>query len=266
MITRIYGDETKYLSKFLVNFLPLSANAMDSITRFSERTEIYELREDGEKNLIVSFNSDYNSHIWNSPIIWLFGKNLHFHNIFKFLENMHQEGFILLTYDSDVKFDLNSDEYKVYKEDLMILKEHKTEPKLKPVKLTPKDAIRSLQLNYGDSKVFSELQIRREMRFLAERETYGYFYENQLISRGSIMSESLGYSGVGGFITHESFRGLGYATNLISYISNIQMTKGYIPFLTVRSNNEIAKKIYSKIGFTKYKDIIFFDFGTGAMP
>jgi len=263
LIKEVIGNEVSEKIHLLNSYLPFSANAIDSLEKYVNRTKF--LMDKEQKLIIVIFESNYNKHIWNSPIVWVFGCLECINNIFESLLREYPERFIILACGNNFK-PPKYENIRLYVEDLMILKELKISPKRNPLKLDERYALDSLTLSTDNKKEIDQSELERERNFLKERETYGFFMEGKLISRGSIMSNASGYSGIGGFITHPDFRNKGYGTDLVSYISSIVIKRENIPFLTVRSDNKIAISLYSKIGFVKIGNVIFMDYKTGSIP
>ncbi len=263
MIREVLADQIPEKIRELESYLPFSANAIHSLKNFSHRAKL--LSDEDHGLITVIFKSNYNKHIWYSPIIWIFGNLGHIDEIFQILFKEYFGGFTALAFGENfTPFPYAG--LKFYEEDLMLLHKLKITPKRIPSRLDEGYALESLKLSSDFNGEIGQLEIEREKNFLKERETYGFVDNGMLISRGSIMSQASGYSGVGGFITNPNFRNMGYGTDMVSYISQKVLERGNLPFLTVRSDNRTALSLYSKIGFSKIGKVIFIDYKTGSVP
>jgi len=68
LIKEVIGNEVSEKIHLLNSYLPFSANAIDSLEKYVNRTKF--LLDKEQKLIIVIFESNYNKHIWNSPIVW----------------------------------------------------------------------------------------------------------------------------------------------------------------------------------------------------
>lgn len=253
--------------KFLNDYFPLIENAFHSYSNFKNRVNIIKAYNLNNISFLFIYNSNYNPHIWYSPIIWAFGnpdlisKSINY--IMK--KNIIKNQFIALTYSKEKIKGITH--IKTYNEDLLILKKlsiNKINDKYKIIKLKPEDANESLHLSNAEH--FNNNSLNAEKLFIEERETYGIFDNNKLVCRGSIMSRGNNYAAIGGFITDVSYRGNAFATSLIYYISSKLISLNYIPFLTVRTDNLPAQNLYRKLGFEFRDNVTFYDYNTGLRP
>ena len=85
----------------------------------------------------------------------------------------------------------------------------------------------------------------------------GIFNNNKLIAMAGERLKVNGYTEVSAICTHPDFMGKGYASILLSNISEQIIIEGNVPFLHVRQDNSRAIAVYKKLGFQIRADIYF---------
>lgn len=73
--------------------------------------------------------------------------------------------------------------------------------------------------------------------------------ENRFVGHGIIEEEGEAYGVIGGIYVSESYRGKGHGEHLSMVLTNRLVAKDKTPFLFVKENNEIARRLYEKIGY-----------------
>lgn len=58
--------------------------------------------------------------------------------------------------------------------------------------------------------------------------------------------------------THPDFTGLGYARQLLAFLTNATLERGRTPFLHVSHENVRAKQLYERMGYRLHQNIAFF--------
>jgi ribosomal protein S18 acetylase RimI-like enzyme len=76
--------------------------------------------------------------------------------------------------------------------------------------------------------------------------------DNRLVSLGNTRFEELG-SNIGVIATDKNHRGLGYATSIVSALTQEILKRSSTALIHVVSKNELAKHVYTKVGFKPYK-------------
>lgn len=87
---------------------------------------------------------------------------------------------------------------------------------------------------------------------LKKDDTY-YIDSNIPLAKASTTFKSLNYVLIGGVFTWEEKRSQGYGTELLSYLLNDQLSKGFSGALFVKKDNKAALHIYEKLGFVEEK-------------
>lgn len=85
----------------------------------------------------------------------------------------------------------------------------------------------------------------------------GIFNNDQLVVMAGERLKVNGYTEVSAICTHPDFLGRGYASFLLSKISEHIVNEGNIPFLHVRQDNSRAIGVYKKLGFQIRTDVYF---------
>ncbi len=256
----------------LLEHLPFTTNAIDSICRYPERTEVFTQKVIDKKAYTVEFKSEYNPHIWYSPILWLIPASDNLKEIEMMLKSSIKRtaSFIAMVPVNSARTSIVIPGIKIYREKL--LQKHTdtrntVNSRFQIRRLDESDAEQSISLSSTvEPNSVTHDALTAEKLFLRERETYGIYLGDILVTRGSIMASIRNYSSVGGFVTHPDYRKMGLASALVSYICNIVQDRGQIPFLTVRDDNFVAISLYSKLGFELREELLFFDFNSRVVP
>lgn len=77
--------------------------------------------------------------------------------------------------------------------------------------------------------------------------SFGIFVNNEL---AAWMIQSY-YGAMISMYTKPRFRLLGFGGYVAKYLSKLVASRGYMPYVLVRSNNKISKKLYENLGFTR---------------
>ena len=77
--------------------------------------------------------------------------------------------------------------------------------------------------------------------------SYGIFIEDELVAW---MIQSY-YGAMISMYTKSRFRLHGFGSYIARYLSKLVAGRGYIPYVLVRSNNNISRKLYEHLGFTR---------------
>lgn len=85
----------------------------------------------------------------------------------------------------------------------------------------------------------------------------GIFHNHQLVAMAGERLKVNGYTEVSAICTHPDFLGKGYASFLLSKVSEQIISEGSIPFLHVRTDNNRAIEVYKKLGFQIRADVYF---------
>ncbi len=85
----------------------------------------------------------------------------------------------------------------------------------------------------------------------------GIFNNDQLVAMAGERLKVNGYTEVSAICTHPHFLGKGYASFLLSKISEHIVNEGNMPFLHVKKDNSRAIDVYKKLGFQIRTDVYF---------
>ncbi len=256
----------------LLEHLPFTTNAIDSICRYSERTEVFKQRVLGKDAYTIEFKSEYNPHIWYSPILWLIPTSDNLNEVEMMLRSSMKltASFIAMAPVNSACASIVIPGIKIYREKLLqklTNTRNTVNSRFQIRRLDESDAEQSIALSSTvEPNSIMHDPLTAEKLFLRERETYGIYFDNTLVTRGSIMANVRNYSSVGGFVTHPDYRKMGFASALVSYICSIVQDRAQIPFLTVREDNFAAISLYSKLGFEFSNELLFFDYNSQVVP
>lgn len=156
---------------------------------------------------------------------------------------------------------------KLYVEDWMVAKKGET-------RFFTSDKTRRLRLR--DAKLLAELYATFPERPHVEAElcrelikkgiTYGVFVEEKLVSSACALIQLPEVWFIGRVLTHPNYRNRGYATQVVSALTEEALNSAEAAVLFVRSDNEAAKRVYLKIGYKKIGERVWVDMGTGMKP
>ncbi|MBP2000614.1 GNAT superfamily N-acetyltransferase [Paenibacillus shirakamiensis] len=112
---------------------------------------------------------------------------------------------------------------------------------------------------YGKS-VEPESRIEVAANLINTGGVYLWKQGNKYVSMANISHRSPRHGSINAVYTPLDARGKGYASALVSYISQILIDEGYIPILYTDLSNPISNKIYQRLGYTdrgKIHQIVF---------
>lgn len=136
---------------------------------------------------------------------------------------------------------------KIYPELLMICKSPNIFKRQGVRRLTVKDSDQIAEL-YGKDREVLILQMLREGKTTA----YGLFLDDKLVSAAYTSVETKDVGIIGGVLTREEFRNKGFATSVVSVLTEEIIKRGKMASLYVREDNTPAIHVYKKIGFNEY--------------
>jgi ribosomal protein S18 acetylase RimI-like enzyme len=91
----------------------------------------------------------------------------------------------------------------------------------------------------------------------------GIFNNDKLVAMAGERLKVNGYTEASAICTHPDFLGKGYASYLLSKVSEQIIQEASIPFLHVRSDNSRAIEVYKKLGFQIRANVYFAIFKKG---
>jgi predicted GNAT family acetyltransferase len=126
---------------------------------------------------------------------------------------------------------------------------------LKPAK--PVDAIK---LTSADMSEILELIALAEpgpflSRTIEMGQYLGFRQDGRLVAMAGERLHLTGFCEISAVCTHPEIRGRGYASALTSMAATAIIARGEVPFLHVDPNNEVAIRIYQKLGFRLREEI-----------
>lgn len=77
----------------------------------------------------------------------------------------------------------------------------------------------------------------------------GLRQNGQLVAMAGERMHLPGFCEVSAVCTHPDYRGFGFGGSLTTMVAERIISRGEVPFLHVATTNEIAKKLYQKLGF-----------------
>ena len=81
-------------------------------------------------------------------------------------------------------------------------------------------------------------------------EYYGIRQDGKLVAAAGERICLAEFTEVSGVVTHPGYTGRKYAQQLVAYVTNINFSKGLVPYLHVAQINERAIKLYEYLGYT----------------
>lgn len=81
---------------------------------------------------------------------------------------------------------------------------------------------------------------------------YGFFEGERLVAMAGERMFAKPYREISGVCTHPDFQGRGYAKRLMIRLMREAVERGETPFLHVLSGNELARRLYRRLGFWEY--------------
>ncbi len=83
----------------------------------------------------------------------------------------------------------------------------------------------------------------------------GLRQDGQLVAMAGERMHLTGFCEISAVCTHPDYRGRGYAGALTTMVSVTILERQEIPFLHIAPSNDVARKLYTKLGFRRRKEI-----------
>src|SRR5262249_57171818 len=83
----------------------------------------------------------------------------------------------------------------------------------------------------------------------------GIYQDGKLAAMAGERMHLTGYQEISAVCTHPGFLGRGYAGRLVGHLVNAILERGDTPFLHVEGDNERAKSLYERLGFSARRSI-----------
>lgn len=122
-----------------------------------------------------------------------------------------------------------------------------------PVKLGVEDTGEAVDLmRRSDLDFWGDLDVERQK--LAWKDAYmvGIRRDNRLVSMGSTRFADIG-SNINAIATDEAYRNRGFATSIVSVLTQAILKRSPLALIHVLSDNAPAVRVYSKVGFKPYE-------------
>lgn len=199
------------------------------------------------------------------PVIWIVGDR---DSASAFASTINLERFVMIT-EIDL-LELMEETFpgvKAYREDVMILStsDKVSFPSRGVRKTEPEDHL-AWASSLENTDVPSETAVRMAKADLKDSDCFAYFLGERIVSRGLFhIKSSFGWA-IGGIYTLPEFRGMGYATNVLSEMVDYARKFTDTIVLFVRSDNYPALSSYRKLGFQTAGSRVFIDRNTGKIP
>ncbi|PSN91933.1 hypothetical protein B9Q03_02840 [Candidatus Marsarchaeota G2 archaeon OSP_D] len=178
----------------------------------------------------------------------------------KLLTSIREDTFILFI-EPKWKYLLNFPNAKTYPEVLMMCKSPLVLRREGVRGLTVNDAEEILKL-YGEERGNTLIQMIRENKTTA----YGLFLDDNLVSAAYTLVETKDVAVIGGVLTSGEFRNKGFASSVVSSLTENIVKKGKVASLYVREDNIPAIHVYAKIGFKEHSRRLWVSVNTEVKP
>ena len=150
---------------------------------------------------------------------------------------------------------------KIYPEILMVCDKPNVFRNEDVRKLSVEDKEEILNL-YGKERGNVLLQLLSEGKTTA----YGLFLNNHLVSAAYTWIEMENVAVIGGVLTKPEFRRRGFATAVVSVLTEDLVKRGKIASLYVREDNTTAINVYRRIGYKEYWRRLWVSVNTDEKP
>lgn len=87
------------------------------------------------------------------------------------------------------------------------------------------------------------------IRMLELGEYWGCFHGQRLVAMAGERLRAGAFREISGVRTHPAFQGKGLARRLVQRLIRLEMLRDEIPFLQVKENNGVARRMYERMGF-----------------
>lgn len=261
-VSKFDGSLFQKLDDYLWHDPVLHAYLIHDLWKEKENSEFFLALSDSEiKGVILIYNGVY-------PSIWLFGEE---EAADELLDEIDVDRAIFIVpehLESSVQD--RYPEVESYPLDVMVLEKGEEilflENSVRKLDLEDLEEIVELQAK-GRPKGPSEYE--KEVKIKLSRDSvffYGFFESDELVSmcHGEILAG--GVADIRGVFTHPEYRGRGYANSCLSGCLKRAFEEVERAILLVRSDNEPAKRVYKKVGFSDYQTARWIDWGVGRTP
>ncbi|BFI75852.1 GNAT family N-acetyltransferase [Sulfurisphaera ohwakuensis] len=195
---------------------------------------------------------------FNLPTIILYAENEA--TVTKLLSLIKEDKFVLFI-EPKWKYLLNFSNMTIYPELLMICKSPNVFRREDVRRLTVEDSDRIIEF-YGKDRGNSIVQMLRDNKTTV----YGLFLGNRLVSAAYTWIETRDVGVIGGVLIREEFRNRGFASSVVSQLTEDIVKRGKMASLYVREDNTPAIHVYKKIGFIEYWKRLWVSVNTDARP
>src|SRR5262249_41096737 len=123
----------------------------------------------------------------------------------------------------------------------------------------PQSAIEILELATADvPEMLALVELTHPGPFFSRTIEFGHYIgirqNGQLVAMAGQRLHITGYREISAVCTHPDWQGKGYARLLCSILVNDIWTHGEVPFLHVLPGNDVARRLYESMGFSKRCD------------
>ena len=87
-------------------------------------------------------------------------------------------------------------------------------------------------------------------------EYHGIFDGDRLVAMAGERMQAGKLREVSAVCTHPDYQGRGYARRLTDKMVRLQMARGQTPFLHAMHANEVARKLYARMGFRHHREVV----------
>jgi ribosomal protein S18 acetylase RimI-like enzyme len=156
----------------------------------------------------------------------------------------------------------------IYPENIMAAEKGSARPVLstRAVRLTGKHAEEYARLVASRTSPLKEQVLEEHRRHLDDEVVYGIFEDSALVSVAGTLVRTPEVWIVGGVRTLPSHRGKGYAAQVTSAVTKEALNAVGSAGLYVRQDNDVAIRVYDRLGYQKVSEGVWIDLGTGRAP
>jgi ribosomal protein S18 acetylase RimI-like enzyme len=153
--------------------------------------------------------------------------------------------------------------YKLWlRNEIVLMQLHKGEENIQikhtSVKLGVDDVEEIVDLmQKADPKVWGDLDAEQQKAEWEDAVLVGTKHKGKLVSVGLTRFADFA-SNISAIATDERYRNMGFATSIVSSLVQEILKKSPIALIHVRKDNAPAVRVYSKVGFKRYRDYLLF--------